>query len=191
ARLPLQEHAPVRLPADDLLADLLHALRAERVGLAREPELREGAILALEERRRSPFGMHLAVRHPAIHGLESVPGEVRRALQSGADEHRRAEKTVGAPRQGDRARRRFNGREDGPWGRYCGLLRLPCHSLAHARSSMNPTNGSKLRTAVTCVRSEESDPIGLKSVTSRRSVDQDTTSRISASVVCSSISATV
>ena len=57
AGLAVDELAQRALAVEDRGAHLLHAARAERVGLARPAELREGALAALEQRRRRPVGL--------------------------------------------------------------------------------------------------------------------------------------
>src|SRR6185295_3907227 len=102
--------APVRLTLENGLADVLDALRTERVGGAREPQLREGPVLALHERRRGPLRVLHAVGQPAIQRLEGVPDDLGRSLEGQARQDAGTEVTAEAPRLSGTGRLRRAGR---------------------------------------------------------------------------------
>ena len=138
SRLSVDQDLPVALPGQDPLAHLLDALRAERVRLAREAELRERALVALQKRRRSPLRLEDPVRQAAIDRLERVPRDVRHPLQTGAHDDRWAEVAREAIRPPRRMALRAGGWH-GPDSRSLrsdpDLLLVPGHSLAHGHSS--------------------------------------------------------
>src|SRR5260370_32700437 len=56
----LEKHFPVDLAAEDLLANLLHALRAEGIGFARKSQRRKTSRLLFRHIRGGPCGMKSA-----------------------------------------------------------------------------------------------------------------------------------
>ena len=87
SRLAVDQRLPVGLAVEDPLAHILDALGAERIGLARVAELREGSLMALQQRRRRPLRLERPVRHALVNRLEGMPGEVCRAFDPGTENH--------------------------------------------------------------------------------------------------------
>src|SRR5699024_3950836 len=73
--------AEVALAPEDVRADLLDAARAQRIGLARESQLRERSLAALQQRRRSPLGLRRGAFDRMIESLHERPEALGRIGQ--------------------------------------------------------------------------------------------------------------
>jgi hypothetical protein len=75
--MDLGERGKVGIAVEDRIADLGHALRAERIGHPRESERRRSPLVTLQDPARGPFWMwEFALRESPVDGLECLPGNI-------------------------------------------------------------------------------------------------------------------
>src|SRR5882672_9438243 len=79
ARMLVHQRFESGFAADNGVANFFDATRTKTVGLAWEAERRRGAFVGFQQWSRGPFRADsLALRQPAVDGLKSFPGDVRK-----------------------------------------------------------------------------------------------------------------